>query len=181
MRKRIPSIWNALMARASASHSWMSAAVESFFCACSSAINCASFSAASVRGSVVGAILADYLNRSLRVSASRPMPTVSFDSRLPYGASDEERSHPIDVERSLLSLAHRLHDGGEGVERLADQPDHEVVVVAIEAEARQANVVHVIRGAEPHADLAVLGEHGALLFGRQLHEAPAAAERIPDG
>ena len=51
-------------------------------------------------------------------------------SGLPDGAPDEERSEPFQIQRRLLRLAHRLHDGGQRVELLADQPDDEVVVVA---------------------------------------------------
>ena len=68
-----------------------------------------------------------------------------------------------------------------GYELLADEADDEVVVVLVEAVARQADVVREVGGAVRHADRAVLGENHALLLGRQLREPAAAPERIPDG
>ena len=100
--------------------------------------------------------------------------------RLPDGAADEERAETVEVERGLLRLAHRLDDGGQREEILADQADDEVVVVAVEAVAGQPDVVRVVGGAERHADRAVLGQDRPLLLLRQLGEAAAAAERIPD-
>ena len=87
--------------------------------------------------------------------------------------ADEERAEPVEVERRLLRLAHRLDDGRERKQLLADQADDEVVVVAVEAVAGQADVVGVVGGAERHADGAVLGEDRALLF------RPAAARSAP--
>ena len=83
---------------------------------------------------------------------------------MPDDAADEERAEPVEVERGLLRLAHRLDDGGEREQLLADQPDDEVVVVAVEPVAGEPDVVRVIGGAERHADRAVLGENRALLF-----------------
>ena len=58
--------------------------------------------------------------------------------------------------------------------------DHEVVVVAIEPMTRQADVVREIGRAERHADGAVLRQNRALLVRRELREASAPAQRIPD-
>src|SRR4051812_27141267 len=63
----------------------------------------------------------------------------------------------------------------------ADQPDDEVVVVAVEAVARKPDIVGVISGAVRHPDLPVLGEDIALLLLRQLGERTVATEWIPDG
>ena len=50
-------------------------------------------------------------------------------SDLPDRLADEERPHLLHVMRGLLRLAHGLHAGRERKQFLADQPDHEVVVV----------------------------------------------------
>jgi len=73
----------------------------------------------------------------------------------------------FEVQRGLLRLPHRLHDRRERIQILADEADDEVVVVFVEAVARQADVVRVVARAERHADRAVLGEDDALLVGGQ--------------
>ena len=94
---------------------------------------------------------------------------------------DEKRSKPIEIQRCLLRLAHRLHDGRKWKEIFADQTDDEVVVVRIEAVASQAHVVRVIGGAERLADGTVFGKDGALLIRRKLFERAVPAQRVPNG
>src|SRR3954465_3180770 len=100
---------------------------------------------------------------------------------LPDGPADEERTQTVEIERSLLRLAHRLDDGGEREEILTDEPDDEVVVVTVESVAGKADVVDIVRSTEGHADRAVLGEDRPLLVGGQLREPAAPAQWIPDG
>src|SRR4051812_27838439 len=88
------------------------------------------------------------------------------ERRLPDRAADEERTQAVEVERGLLRLAHRLDHRGQGKQLLADQADDEVVVVAIEAMARQAYVVRQVSCPERHADRAVLCQDRALLLVR---------------
>src|SRR5207249_9704868 len=99
---------------------------------------------------------------------------------LPDRTADEERSEPLEVQRGLLRLAHRLHDRREWIQLLPDQSDDEVVVLFVEAVARQADVVRVVAGPERHADGAVLGENHPLLFRRELREPAAPPQRIPE-
>src|SRR6476469_3727375 len=79
----------------------------------------------------------------------------------PDGAADEEGPEAIEIERRLLRLPHHLYDRGERKQILADEADDEVVVVAVEAVAGQADVVRVVGGAESHADRPVLRQDGA--------------------
>src|SRR3954463_13360828 len=60
---------------------------------------------------------------------------------LPDDAADEKGTETVEVKRGLLRLAHRLDNGRERKQILADESDDEVVVVAIEAVAREADVV----------------------------------------
>src|SRR5436190_7544970 len=99
---------------------------------------------------------------------------------LPDDPPDEKRSEPFEVQRRLLRGPHHLYDRRERVEILPDEADDEVVVVLVEAVARQPDVVRVVAGAERHADGAVLGENDALLLGRQLRELAAPAQRVPE-
>ena len=107
------------------------------------------------------------------------MPARRYAADCQIGPADEERAQAIEVERGLLRLAHGLDDRRQREQLLADEADHEVVVVAVEAMAGEADIVRQIGGAEGHADGAVLGEDGALLFGRELRETAAAPQRIP--
>src|SRR4051794_24606155 len=95
----------------------------------------------------------------------------SLEARLPDRAADEKGAEPVEVERGLLGFAHRLHDGREREQLLADETDDEVVVVAIEAVTGQTDVVRVIAGTEGHPDRAVLREDRALLRLGKLREA----------
>ena len=65
---------------------------------------------------------------------------------LPHAPPDEERPEPLEMERGLLRLAHPLDDDRERMQLASEQADDEVVVVVIEAVAREPDVV-----AEPGA------------------------------
>src|SRR5437588_701334 len=86
---------------------------------------------------------------------------------LPYGFAHQERAQPVEVERRLLRLAHRLHEGRQRKQILSDESDDEVVVVAIEAVARESDVVRIVRRAEHLANRPVLGQDRALLLIRE--------------
>src|SRR5215470_16754277 len=60
---------------------------------------------------------------------------------LPEDVAHEEGAEGVDVLRGLDRLAHGLYEVGQRVEVLAHQADDEVVVVDVEAMARQADIV----------------------------------------
>src|SRR5262245_63534660 len=99
---------------------------------------------------------------------------------LPDGSSDKKWPEALEIQRRLLRPAHRLHDRRQRIEILPEQADDEVVVVLVEAVAREADVVGIVADAERHADCAMLGEDDALLLGGQLGELAAPAQWIPD-
>src|SRR5687767_2298985 len=101
MRKRMPSMWKALTARPSASHSSIILSVSGPCCRRRSETSSSMRAAATWRSSVV-VMSADYLNQ------------LSFGGgsirRLPDHPTDEEGPEAIQVERGLLRLAHGLND-----------------------------------------------------------------------
>ena len=99
---------------------------------------------------------------------------------LPQCSTDEERTEPLEIQRRLLRFPHHLDDRGERIEILSDQPDDEVVVVLVEAVAREPDIVRVVGHAERHPDGAVFRENDALLFRRQLRELARTPQRVPD-
>src|SRR4051794_20706741 len=115
-----------------------------------------------------------------RAGTARVRACIRFGWSCGDDPTDEEGAEPIEIKRCLLRAPHSLDDRGEREQLLADEPDDEVVVVAIEPMTGEPDVVGVIGGAERHPDLPVLGENRALLFRRQLGEGAAASERIPD-
>ena len=54
-----------------------------------------------------------------------------------HDAPHEERPQPLEVKRGLARSSHPLHAGGEREELRPEQPDHEVVVMLVEAMARE--------------------------------------------
>ncbi len=92
----------------------------------------------------------------------------------------EEGPEARQVLRRLGGAAHRLHEVGERVQVPADEADHEVVVVGVEAVAGETDVVAETCAAEGHPDAAVLHEDRVLLPAGQLLEGARAAEWIPD-
>src|SRR5262245_13786576 len=105
---------------------------------------------------------------------------MSSSSRaLPRGLADEERAEAVEVLRGLLGLAHLLHDRRERMQPRAEQAHDEVVVVLVEAVAREPDVHRVPRVAV--RERAVLREDLALMLGRQRLELLRALQRIPDG
>jgi len=93
---------------------------------------------------------------------------------------DKERSHLLDEARRLPRATHCLDAGRERKEFFADQADDEIVIVLVNAEARQANVVRVSGLAEAVSDPAVLAQDRGLFLGRQRVELSLAAQGIPD-
>src|SRR5262245_53465438 len=112
----------------------------------------------------------------MRLTAASGRPP-SLSSNL---ASDKQWSEAIEVECRLLRPSHHLNDRGQRVQIFSNQTDDEVVVVPIEPVTRETDIVDEICGTELHPDLAVLGQDRPLLFGWQLGEGSAAAQRIPD-
>src|SRR3954463_9487208 len=88
----------------------------------------------------------------------------SLRRALPDGPAHEKRPEPLEIERRLLRLPHRLDDRRERKQLFSEQADDEVVVVLVEPMTGRADVVRETRGAEGHADGAVLREDDALLF-----------------
>src|SRR5262245_62700974 len=111
------------------------------------------------------------------------LPRPSAPSRrraLPHNSPHEERAEPLEVKRRLLRLPHPLDDDRERMQLGAEQSDDEVVVVAIEAVAGEADVVAEAGAPEGGPDAAVLHEDRVLLAPRQLLEGARAPERVPD-
>src|SRR6476620_4375644 len=88
-----------------------------------------------------------------------PLQRTSLLDALPKRPAYEKRAEPLQVQRRLLRLPHRLHQRRQRVQFLADQPDDEVVVIPVEAVTGETDVVCVITDAERHADGPVLGEN----------------------
>ena len=84
---------------------------------------------------------------------------------LPDGLADKERPDLAEVLRRLPRLAHPLDDGRERIQRLAQEPDDEVVVVRIKAVTRQADVVRVVGATIGTSDASVFHQDGALFVG----------------
>src|ERR1700694_327488 len=78
-----------------------------------------------------------------KAQASRSMVDLMFTSlpRLPHRPANEERTHLLDVLRGLRGLAHGLHACRERIESGPHQPDHEIVVVLVQTETREADVL----------------------------------------
>ena len=91
------------------------------------------------------------------------------DARLPLGRArppfptNEERSESLEVQRGLLRLAHALDDDRQRMQLRPEEADDEVVVVAVEAVAGEADVVAEACAAEGHPDPAVLHQDRVLL------------------
>src|SRR5579875_3716339 len=83
---------------------------------------------------------------------------------LPDGFTHEERSHSLDIPGGLLRPAHGLNAGRKRVKFASNEADDKVVVIPVDAEARQANVVRVSSFAESVAYLPVLAQNRSLLF-----------------
>src|SRR5882724_3715205 len=96
-----------------------------------------------------------------------------------HGVPDEEGTHLHDELRRLPGAAHGLHDVRQGMKLLPDEPDDELVVVGVEAMAREADVVSEVRRAVRFADLRVLAQDPALFLRLQPLEGAAAPERVP--
>src|SRR5579859_5992679 len=82
--------------------------------------------------------------------------------RLPHRPANEERAHLLDVLRGLRRFAHGLHARRERVELRADQPNHEIVVVFVQAETRQAHILREARRPECMSDGPVLAQNRTL-------------------
>src|SRR4029079_7258984 len=106
--------------------------------------------------------------------------TLSGRGALPRDSPDEERPESLEVERRLFRLPHALHDDRQRMELRAEEPDDEVVVVAVEAVAREPDVEAETRAAECHSDATVLHEDRVLLPARELLERTRPPERVPD-
>src|SRR6185503_7125539 len=91
-----------------------------------------------------------------------PVPSAAVAERLeralPDDSSHEERPEPFHVQRRLLRLPHRLHDGRERKQIFSNKAHDEVVVVLVQAVAREADIVCQVRGAVRHPNGAVFGE-----------------------
>src|SRR5690606_32642066 len=92
---------------------------------------------------------------------------------------DEERPEAFEILRRLLRPAHLLHDGRERVQHRPDEPDNEVVVVAVEAMAGEPYVRREPRDAEALCERAMLGEDTALVIGGEQLKFLRALQRIP--
>src|SRR5579862_9750749 len=79
--------------------------------------------------------------------------------RLPHRTANEERAHLLDVLRGLRGFAHGLHARRERIKLRADQPDHEIVVVLVQAETCQAHVLRKARCPECMSDGSVLAQN----------------------
>src|SRR5688572_27532018 len=99
----------------------------------------------------------------------------------PSCSPDEERSHLHDELRGLTRSAHGLDHVRQRMQLTADQADHELVVVGVQAMAREPNVVGQIRFAIRLADGGVLLQNRDLFRTLELLESASAPERIPDG
>jgi hypothetical protein len=80
-----------------------------------------------------------------------------------HGAADEERPHLRDELGGLARRTHRLHHVAQRIELLADEPDHELVVVGVETVAREPHVVSEIGPGVAFPDRTVLAQDAALL------------------
>src|SRR5262245_24520782 len=107
---------------------------------------------------------------SARLSPRRRLPRPSRLPALPRHSPNEERAESFEVERGLLRLAHALDDDRERMQLRPEQPDDEVVVVAVEPVASEADVVAETGAAERHADPPVLHQDRVLLAPRELLE-----------
>src|SRR5829696_1090730 len=83
----------------------------------------------------------------------------------PGNTADEERTELLDELGGLPRLSHGLYDVRKRVKVLADESDHEVVVVRVEAVTREPHVVREILRAVGSADRAVLAQDAPLLAG----------------
>src|SRR6476661_3689586 len=99
---------------------------------------------------------------------------------LPDCFSYKKWSHLLDVLRSLPRSPHGLHARRKRIQLSADQADHEVIIVLVQAEAGETNVGRETGLAERMADFAVLAQDGRLFLGCQRVKRARAAQRIPD-
>ena len=97
------------------------------------------------------------------------------------GVADEERAHLADELRRLTRASHRLNEVRERVKLRADETDHELVVVRVDAVTREANVVRQVLRAVRFSDVAVFTQYAAALARFELLEGAVSAERILDG
>src|SRR4029079_15320298 len=116
-----------------------------------------------------------------RRACARPALRGRLSGRaLPRHPPHEERPQALEVERGLLRLAHALDDDREWVQLRAEQPDDEVVVVAVEAMAGEADVVAEPRAPEGHPDAAVFHQDRVLLSLGEWLEGAGTAQGVPD-
>src|SRR6185437_5222577 len=99
---------------------------------------------------------------------------------LPDCAADEEGAHAGDVAGSLARFTHGLHASRERMEIRTHQADDEVIVVAVEAERREADILRVTRSAEGVANGTVLAQNRGLFLGRERVELALPAQGIPN-
>src|SRR5512132_4640233 len=104
---------------------------------------CAASRASSTKGWVGGlCFFAEKIASPAGIAGARRGVVVFMRSRAPVGhVPDEEGPHLGDELRRLPRLAHRLHEVAERVQILADEADDELVVLGVDAMARESNVV----------------------------------------
>src|SRR5688572_32654450 len=95
-------------------------------------------------------------------------------------ATHEEWSHLPDVLGRLTGAAHRLNHVRQWMQFLADQTDHELVVVGVEAMAGEADVVGEIGVSITLSDHRVFAQDRALLTTFELLERADPPKRVPD-
>ena len=95
-------------------------------------------------------------------------------------ASDEERSHLLDVLRGLHRATHRLHDMRERMKLRTDQSNQKLVVIGVEAVTGEPHVVREVLFAVRPSNGGMLTKDAALLSPLELLERTGAPKRIPD-
>src|SRR5882724_12798550 len=106
--------------------------------------------------------------------------TLSSSLCLPDRLSHKKWSHLLDVLRSLPRSPHGLHARRKRIQLLADQADHEVIIVLVQTEAGEPDIGREAGLAECVADLAVLAQDGRLLLRRQRVKCARPAQGVPN-